>query len=196
MVFEVGVLRFCCSFLSVCSLLAFFLLGLWKIYRQKTPLTFLPTHSEGVNKRKQESWPSLATSLPLGVSVVFPPPPVGRLSVCKFNFPLRTQTPLRTNKTLSQWDFSRPIWVTWNLSLVFLDIVLLTYAILKGAFSATALKPCSSSVVPFSARQTDKPKWAFSFDTMRGSDLTWVKASLPQCLTNGGFSWWLLYYIS
>jgi hypothetical protein len=40
-------------------------------------------HNEEVNKRRQKSRPSLAASLPLGVSF----PPAGRLSAHKFNFP-------------------------------------------------------------------------------------------------------------
>lgn len=49
----------------------------------KDAFDILPIHSEGVNKRKQESRPSLAASLPLGVSF----PQAGRLSVRKFNLP-------------------------------------------------------------------------------------------------------------
>lgn len=79
------------------------------------------------------------------------------------------RTPLRANRTLSQWDFSKAVWVTWNLSLVALGTVLLACAILNGAFSAAPLKQCSSSLMPFSARQADKV--GSFFDTTRGSDL-------------------------
>lgn len=77
----------------------------------------------------------------------------------------------KLKQDISQWDFSKPVWVMWNLLLAVLDTVLLTYAMVEGAFSETALKSCSRSVVPLSAGQSYGTKWAFSFGTMRGSDL-------------------------
>jgi hypothetical protein len=54
-----------------------------------------------------------------------------------------------------QWAFLGQLG-DWNLSPVALDTVLLACAILKGAFLATPLKHCSSSLMLFSARQADK----------------------------------------
>lgn len=156
-----------------------FLLRLWQIDRQNTPLTLLPTHSEEVNKRKQGSQPSLAASLLPGVSPTPHPSPSRRIISSEIQLPLWTHIPLRAhfqslNKTFSQWDFSKPIWVDLEPLIGCFRYCLAYICHLKGPFSTTSLKLHSSSVVPFLFRQTYKLKWTASFDTMI-SNFVWVK---------------------
>lgn len=81
------------------------------------PLTFLPTHNEGVNKSREAE---LVWLLLIHWVSVFP-----KQADCQFVNSASLVNPDTIEGTfpkfkqdICQWDFSVPIWVTWNLSLV------------------------------------------------------------------------------